>query len=186
MRKDIYTIRAKSSGLRARSAFKLFQINDKYHIIKNGNSVLDLGCWPGGWLIAAKKLNGSSRVAGIDFNDIEPISGVEFYRGDAVEIINKIDGKFDVIISDMAPKTTGIINIDIGRSLELAGLALGIAREKLNSNGNFLVKVFQGSGFNEFVAVLRKNFALVKISKPEASKKRSKELYIVAIGFKSA
>lgn len=184
MRKDIYTIRAKSSGLRARSAYKLFQINGKYNFIKRGNSVLDLGCWPGGWLIAAKKLNGDARVVGIDLMGIEPLNGVEFYRGDAAELINKIVGKFDVVISDMAPKTTGIISLDVDRSLGLAEIAFGIAKEKLNPKGNFLVKVFQGKGFNEFVAELRKSFVNVKISKPEASKMRSKELYVLAIGFK--
>lgn len=183
MKKDIYTVKAKNSGLRARSAYKLFQINDKYHLIKRGDSVLDLGCSPGGWLITAKKL-GALKLVGIDFHDIEPIMGVEFYRGDANEVITKIECKFDVVLSDMAPKTTGIISLDVDRSLGLAEIAFEIAKEKLNPKGNFLVKVFQGKGFPEFVLELRKSFLHVKISKPEASKMRSKELYIVAMGFK--
>ena len=183
MKKDIYTVKAKNSGLRARSAYKLFQINDKYHLIKRGDSVLDLGCWPGGWLVTAKKLGGL-RMVGIDFNDIEPIPNVEFYRGDANEVIAQIEGKFDVILSDMAPKTTGIIHLDVDRSLGLAEMAFEIAKEKLNPKGNFLVKVFQGKGFPEFVLELRKSFLNVKIAKPEASKMRSKELYIAAMGFK--
>ena len=184
MMKDKYTLRAKSSGLRARSAYKLFQINDKYHLIKKGDSVLDLGCWPGGWLIAARKLNGNSRAVGIDLNEIEPIQGIEFYKGDATEVIDGIEGTFDVVISDMAPKTTGIIHLDVDRSLGLAEMALEIAIKKLNSKGNFLVKVFQGKGFNEFVLELRKHFLHVRIAKPEASKMRSKELYLVALGLK--
>ncbi len=183
MHKDKLTIKAKSAGLRARSAYKLFQINDRHHLIKKGDSILDLGCWPGGWLIAAKKL-GASKLAGIDLNDIEPIRGIEFYRGDAIEACKNIGAKFDVVLSDMAPKTTGIINIDVDRSLALAEMALNIALEKLKPKGNFLVKVFQGKGFNEFVLELRKHFRSVKITKPEASKMRSKELYVVAVGLK--
>lgn len=183
MRKDRLTIKAKSSGLRARSAFKLFDINDKFKIIKKGDSVLDLGCWPGGWLIAAKKI-GAIRLVGIDLHDIEQIPGVDAFRGDALEVAKTIKEKFDVVLSDMAPKTTGIINIDVDRSLALAEMALEIALEKLKPNGSFLVKVFQGKGFNEFVIELRKHFSSVKITKPEASKMRSKELYIVATRLK--
>ena len=183
LRKDRLTIKAKSEGLRARSAYKLFQLNDKFRIIKKGDSVLDLGCWPGGWLIAAKKL-GAFRLVGIDLNDIEPIPGVEAYRGDAVEVAKTLEEKFDVVLSDMAPKTTGIINIDVDRSLGLAEMAFEIAIDKLKPKGNFLVKVFQGKGFNEFVLELRKHFSSVRIAKPEASKMRSKELYVVAMGLK--
>lgn len=185
MRKDKLTIKAKSEGLRARSAYKLFQMNDRFKIIRKGDSVLDLGCWPGGWLIAAKKL-GASKLVGIDLTQIEPIEGVEFHKGDAVEISKSLNENFDVVLSDMAPKTTGIIHLDVDRSLGLAEMAMEIAIEKLKPKGNFLVKVFQGWGFNEFVAELRKHFSMVKIAKPEASKMRSKELYVVAMKLKSA
>jgi len=183
--KDTYTIKAKAAGLRARSAYKLFQINKRYRLIKTGDDVLDLGCWPGGWLIAAKRL-GARRVAGIDIMQIEPISGVEFIKGDVLDssTVEKVKGSFDVLLSDMAPKTSGILSIDIARSIELAEAALNIARRFLKPKGNFLVKIFQGEGFGEFFEKVKKHFAFVKTTKPAASKARSKEVYIVGLGFK--
>ncbi len=179
--KDHYTRKAKSSGMRARSAYKLLQICRKYNLIKRKDDVLDLGCWPGGWLIASKKLT-KGRVVGIDLVQIKPIGGVEFYRGDVKEVVKEVSGSFDVVLSDMAPKTTGMIELDVARSIELAELALDVALKKLKDNGNFLVKVFQGEGYEDYLKKVRKSFSFVKAFKPPASKDKSKEMYIIGIG----
>lgn len=185
MTHDHYTDKAKASGMRARSAYKLIQINQKYHLIKKGDSVLDLGCWPGGWLVAASRM-GASRIVGIDLTAIEPIKGVEFFQGDITndETLSKIDGKFDVVLSDMAPKTTGQHDMDVGRSIMLAEIALETAKKMLKPGGNFLAKVFQGSGYIEFVNLARKNFSFFKTVKPDASKQKSREMYVLGMGFK--
>lgn len=177
--RDYYTLKAKKEGFRARSAYKLIQINRKYKLIKKNDDVLDLGCWPGGWLIASKKIS-QGRIVGIDLKQITPIENVEFVKGDVSEV--SIEGKFDVVLSDMAPSTSGIIELDVMKSLELAELALEVALKKLKKNGNFLVKVFQGEGFEEFLKKVKKNFKLAKAFKPEASKSKSKEMYIVGLG----
>ena len=180
---DKFSIRARKEGLRARSAYKLLQINNQYHIIKPGDSVLDLGCWPGGWLVVAKKTN-ASIIVGIDLVDIEKIDGVEFIKGD----INKektyenIIGKFDVVLSDLAPKTTGDNVLDVYRSVDLAKTALKIAKKFLKPKGIFLVKIFQGEGYNEYISSLKKYFSIVKTIKPLASKTKSREMYI--LGFR--
>lgn len=180
--KDKYTIKAKSEGYRARSAYKLFQINKKYKVIKKGDDVLDLGCWPGGWLKVAKKLSKTGRVLGIDLTKIKPIEGVEFIQGDIKEV--KIEGEFDVVLSDMAPKTSGIIGLDVERSLQLSKLALKKAKKHLKNKGNFIVKVFQGKEFDDYLKMVKKYFSFVKTTKPQTSRKRSKEVYIVAMKFK--
>ena len=119
---------------------------------------------------------------GIDLQSIEQIAGVEFIRGDIREV--KIEGIFKVVLSDMAPKTTGMKDVDAARSAELAFLALEKAKEHLIHGGNFLVKIFQGEDFEEFLKEVRKHFTTVKAHKPEASKSKSKEMYILGFGFK--
>ncbi|MFH1637889.1 MAG: RlmE family RNA methyltransferase [Candidatus Woesearchaeota archaeon] len=177
--RDHYTQKARKEGFRARSAYKLLQINQKYRLIKRNDDVLDLGCWPGGWIIAAKKIT-QGRIVGIDLKQIHPIENIEFIKGDARQA--SIEGKFDVVLSDMAPSTTGMIELDVMRSLELAELAFDVALKKLKNNGNFLVKVFQGEGFEDFLRKVKKSFKLAKAFKPEASKSKSKEMYIVGLG----
>jgi 23S rRNA (uridine2552-2'-O)-methyltransferase len=182
---DKYTDKALAEGLRARSSYKLIQINEKYHIVKRGNDVLDLGCWPGGWMIAAKRM-GANKVLGIDLANIEPVVGAEFIQGDIFEskTTRKIIGAFDVVLSDLAPKTSGIRHLDVARSLDLTNAALKIAIKHLKPNGNFLVKVFQGEGYKEFFNEVKKHFMFVKTVKPEASRERSMEVYLLGIGFK--
>lgn len=180
--RDKYTVKAKSEGYRARSAYKLFQINKKYKMIKKGYDVLDLGCWPGGWLKVAKKLSKTGRILGIDLTRIKPIEGVEFIKGDINEV--EIEGKFDVVLSDMAPKTSGIIDLDVERSFQLAEIALGKAKKHLKKNGSFIVKIFQGKNFDEYLKKVKKNFGFAKTTKPETSRKRSKEVYIIGMKFK--
>lgn len=184
--RDYFTKKAVKEGYRARSSFKLKQINQKYNLIKHNSSVLDLGCWPGGWLVAMKEMT-RGRLVGIDLVKINPIEGVEFIRGDITseEIQNRISGKFDVVVSDLAPKTSGIRDLDIGRSIDLSSVALGIAKKFLNPGGSFICKVFQGEGFEDFLNDVRRSFVFCKSVKPEASRKESKEIYIVAKGFKA-
>ena len=182
---DKYTDKALSEGLRARSAYKLLQINSKYHIIKRGDDVLDLGCWPGGWMIAAKRM-GAGRVMGIDLAAIAPVENTEFIQGSVLEskTTKQIQSSFDVVLSDLAPKTSGIRALDVGRSLDLTEAALNIAIKHLKPNGNFLAKVFQGEGYKEFFDEVREHFEFVKTVKPEASRQRSMEVYLLGIGFK--
>ena len=182
---DKYTDKALAEGLRARSAYKLMQINSKYHIIRRGNDVLDLGCWPGGWMVAAKRM-GANRVVGMDLAAIEPVAGAEFIHGDVFEssTLRKIEGSFDVVLSDLAPKTSGNRSLDVARSLDLCESAFRIALKHLKPNGHFLVKVFQGEGYKEFFDEVRKHFEFVKTVKPEASRQRSMEVYLLGIGFK--
>lgn len=183
--KDKYTSKAKAAGLRARSAYKLMQINRKYNIIRPNDSVLDLGCFPGGWLLVAAR-QGATRIVGIDLTPIERIPGVEFIQGDITkeEILAKIGGKFDVVLSDLAPKTTGNRSLDVARSIDLAEIAFKIAKRFLKPGGNFLVKIFQGEGYVEFTNKLKRCFSFFKTIKPGASKSKSKEMYALGIGFR--
>jgi 23S rRNA (uridine2552-2'-O)-methyltransferase len=183
-KKDALTRMAHKEGYRARSAYKLKQINKKFSLIHEGNDVLDLGCFPGGWLIASKEASITGRVVGLDLEQIEPIEGVEFFRCDVKDAGKVAKGKFDVVLSDMAPNTTGNRNLDVSRSFDLAMLALKTARKKLNKNGNFVCKIFQGKETEEFMDEVKKHFKNVRFFKPEASKKRSMEMYVVAQGFK--
>lgn len=183
--RDKYTDKALSGGLRARSAYKLLQINNKYHIIKKGDDILDLGCWPGGWMVAAKRI-GANKVLGIDLAEIQPIENTEFIQGSVLEnkTTNKIQGAFDAVLSDLAPKTSGNRHLDVVRSLDLADAAFKIAQKHLKPNGNFLVKVFQGTGYQEFFNKMKYYFTFTKTVKPEASRQRSMEVYLLGIGFK--
>ncbi len=186
MTRDHYTDKAKAAGMRARSAYKLLQINQKYHIIKPGNSVLDLGCWPGGWLIVAKRA-GALRVVGIDLEPTEKVPGAELIQGDVAEeeTMAKIAGeKFDVVLSDMAPHTSGNAGLDVSVSVALAEIAFERAKEHLKQGGIFLAKIFQGAGFMEYVNMVRKCFSSVRTVKPEASKQGSREMYVLGMGFR--
>lgn len=179
--KDFYTRKSREEGYYARSAYKLKNINKKYHIIKKGDEVLDMGCSPGGWVQACLE-EGCERITGVDVENAKvKDKRFEFIKGDVFGA--RIEGKFDVVISDLAPKTTGDKELDHERSLELAEKALGIAQQKLKEKGNFLCKAFQGKEFEKFVGKARKEFEFVKAVKPEASKKKSREMYIVCKSF---
>ncbi len=184
--RDRLTIKAKKENYRARSVYKLFELNKKYNIIKKNDKVLDLGCYPGSWLQALLKLD--AFAVGVDKKRIKNIENVKFILGDIYDesTINDIIkfGKYDVVISDLAPSTTGIKDIDQENSFLLVKEAFYIAKNVLKENGNFLCKVFQSEKINELINEMKKSFRFVKASKPEASKKRSKEIYIVALGFK--
>lgn len=178
IKKDPFTKLALKQGYRARSAFKLKSLNKNYGLFKKGDSVLDLGCFPGGWMIVCKEAG--AKVIGIDLEKIEEIKGAEFRQIDVYSDEVFRLGSFDVVISDLAPKTTGIREIDHQRSLGLCERALEIANRVLREKGNFLCKTFQGGETNILIKDLKKHFKMVKVTKPEASKKRSKEVYIIA------
>ena len=181
--KDKFTLRAQAEGYRARSAYKLISLNKKYNLIKRNDNLLDLGAWPGSWMQVC--LNLEAKVVGVDIKQINGMKGARFILGDISDLkaLEKIkeNAKYDVVLSDLAPKTTGINDQEL--SLGLSYKALEIAKEVLKRNGNFVCKTFQSQEFNEFLKELKKYFNFVKATKPEASKKKSKEMYIVAKGY---
>jgi len=187
-RKDFYFKKAKEEGYRARSAYKLFELNKKYNLIKRNDRVLDLGCNPGSWLQAASKIS-NGLVVGVDILPMKEIKNVNFIQANVtdkktIDMIKSISNEFDVILSDMAPKTSGIKELDHNKSIYLSEKALEIAENLLVNNGNFLCKVFQGEFFKEFLDNIKKKFEFVKSSKPESSRRESKEIYIIAKGFR--
>ncbi len=185
-RQDYYYWKAKKEGYRSRAAYKLLQINKKFEVIKKGYHVLDLGASPGGWSQVAVELGAS--VVAVDLNPMKPIEGVVFIRGDITkdetkEEIRKVREKFDVVLCDASPKITGKWDIDHFLSMELAKAAFEIAKEFLKPGGNFVVKMFQGSEFDEVVREFRKHFRFKKLHSPPASRKRSAEIYFIGKGF---
>ena len=181
--KDKFTLRAIQEGYRARSAYKLISLNKKYNLIRKNDNVLDLGAWPGSWMQVC--LNLEAKVIGVDIKQIDSMEGARFILGDISELktIERIkeNAKYDVVLSDLSPKTTGINDQEL--SLDLSYKALEIAKEVLKRNGNFVCKTFQSQEFNEFLKELKQYFNFVKATKPEASKKKSKEMYIVCKGY---
>jgi 23S rRNA (uridine2552-2'-O)-methyltransferase len=179
---------AKRVGYRARSAFKLEQIQSKFKIIKKGNTVIDLGAAPGGWSQVAKELVGNhGTVLGIDLSRISPIEGVTFLQGDLTEdsTIEKIkqiigDKKVDVVLSDMSPNISGNYSVDQARSVYLCEHALKLAGLLLKTGGNFICKVFEGEDLQDFIKKADKIFKTVKQFSPPASRKSSSETYIIA------
>lgn len=184
---DHYVHLAKKDGYRARAAYKLLEINEKDKIIKPGTVLADLGSAPGSWSQVAAKLAGDTgKVFALDILPMEPIAGVDFIQGDfressvLAEFEQLLAGRpLDLVICDMAPNMAGNAVIDQTRSIYLCELALDFAAEHLKPGGTFLVKVFQGSGFQEFQAAMKPVFAAVATRKPEASRKRSNEIYLL-------
>lgn len=176
-RKDSYFRRAQAENYVARSAYKLLELNKKYNLIKKNNLVLDLGSSPGSWAQVCLKLK-VKRVVGIDLSHTKvKDKDFRFIKDDIGNIDVENTGKFDVVLSDLAPNTTG--NFDAEASVDLSRKAWTIAKKVLKKNGNFVCKVFQGRGFEELTKEIRKDFEFFKISKPDASRKRSKEIYMI-------
>lgn len=183
--RDHYYRLAKEEGYRARSAYKLLQINEKFHIIKRGDAVVDLGAAPGGWLQVAAKLSGGI-VVGVDIEEILPIPGVVTIQADITEertvelVKDALGGEADVVICDAAPNLTGAWDMDHAVSVDLARSALKMAKKILKPKGNFAVKVFQGDLFLDFLNDVRREFSSVQAHSPPASRKESAETYVVA------
>lgn len=185
---DEFVKKAQKEGYRSRAAYKLLEIIGKDQIIKTGFKVLDLGAAPGGWSQVAIKIVGKTgQVIATDILPVESIANVYFLQGDFTEegIYEKLlsltkEQKINVVLSDMAPNMSGQISIDQPKSMYLAELALDMATKVLSQNGHFVVKIFQGEGFDTFILNTRKNFKKVVIRKPKASRPRSKEVYLIA------
>jgi 23S rRNA (uridine2552-2'-O)-methyltransferase len=190
---DVFVKRAREAGYRSRALFKLEDIQRSDRILKPGTTIVDLGAAPGGWSqYAAKVLQGRGRIVALDILPMDAIHGVEFIQGDFTtdEVLEQLmtligSDRPQLVMSDMAPNTTGIATVDQDRSMHLAELALDFAGKVLAPGGDFLVKVFQGRDFQPFVRQLRDRFATVKVRKPPASRQRSPELYLLARTFNS-
>jgi 23S rRNA (uridine2552-2'-O)-methyltransferase len=187
---DPYVKRALAQGLRSRAAFKLEELDRTEHLLKPGMVVIDLGAAPGGWSqYAAKTLNGKGSVIAVDLLAMDALPGVEQIRGDfrepaALEALERLlaGRPVDLVMSDMAPNMSGIDSVDQPRQLHLAELALDFAKIHLRPGGSILAKIFQGSGFQQFILGVRREFATVRMKKPTASRARSAEMYMLATG----
>lgn len=185
---DPYVKRAQKAGYRARSSWKLVELDEKDRLFRPGQRVVDLGAAPGGWCqVAREKVGETGRVIGLDLLPMEPLDGVTFIQGDfredgpLAELEAALEGqRVDLVLSDMAPNMSGIGPADQARSIHLAELAAAFAEEWLEDDGVFVVKVFQGQGFDALLAALRKSYASVRVRKPAASRSESREVYLVA------
>jgi 23S rRNA (uridine2552-2'-O)-methyltransferase len=190
---DPYVKLAQKDGYRARAAYKLLEIDDKDRLIKPGMVIVDLGSTPGSWSqVAIQQLKGNGRVIALDLLPMVGIPGVEFIQGDFREdaILEQLEetlgGKpIDLVISDMAPNISGITSVDQPNAVYLTELAVDFSLKWLKPEGNFLVKVFIGSGFEEIVKVMRESFEKVVTRKPKASRDRSTEVYLIGLKRKS-
>ena len=184
-RRDIYVRQSKVDGYRARSVYKLIEIDEKFKIFKGGLSVIDIGAAPGSWSQYALKASKSGKLISIDLKKMEPIGNSIQIQGDFTEektqeeIKKNINSKVDVVMSDMAVDTTGIKNIDSIQTGELCKEAMFFAKDLMKENGYFISKIFMGGTFNEIVAEGKKYFKEVKVFKPKSSRKDSKESFIV-------
>ncbi len=191
---EYYYKKAKEENYRSRSTYKLIQANEKYGFIRLRDVVVDLGAAPGGWIQAARKMTGKyGFVLGVDLKPIEPFTQdyVRTIIGDLTEaeiveqILSFLPRRADVVMSDAAPNITGVWEVDHARQIELATKALDIAMQILRPNGNFFVKLFEGDLMNEFVQTVKGHFEEVKIVKPQASRAKSSEMYLLALGLKT-
>ena len=189
---DKYVQQAKKKGFRSRAWFKLEEIQQSDNIFKPGMTVVDLGAAPGGWSqYVVQQLGNKGRIIACDLLPMDPIVGVDFLQGDFRDelvlkaLLDRVgDNKVQVVMSDMAPNMSGTPAVDIPRSMYLVELALDMCRDVLAPGGSFIVKVFQGEGFDEYMGQIRSLFTKVKVRKPDASRSRSREVYIVATGRK--
>jgi len=189
---DPYVKKAQQAGYRSRATFKLDEINKKDKLIKPGMAVVDLGSAPGGWSdYALHKVGDKGTVVALDILDMAPLSGVHFIQGDFREddVLDELNAvlngqQIDLVLSDMAPNITGVDSIDQPSSMYLVELALDFAQTNLSKQGSFLVKVFQGEGFDQYLKAMRDTFAKVVTRKPDASRARSREVYLLGRGLK--
>jgi 23S rRNA (uridine2552-2'-O)-methyltransferase len=190
---DPYVKQAQKDGYRSRASYKLIELNEKDRLMRPGMLIVDLGSAPGGWSQVAGRIVGEKgRVIATDILPMDHVHNVDFIQGDFTDdaVFNQIlealgDKRPDLIISDIAPNISGIDSADQASSMYLVELALDMARKVLKPRGNFVAKVFQGSGSDAYLKELRKSFEKVSIRKPAASRPRSREVYVVARGFKA-
>jgi 23S rRNA (uridine2552-2'-O)-methyltransferase len=194
-KRDYYYKKAKEEKYRSRAAYKLFQAIEKYHFMKRGDAVVDLGAAPGGWTQAARKIVGSKGfVLGVDLKPIDPFpqSNVRTIIGDINEqetieqILSMLPRKADVVISDASPNISGIWEVDHARQIDLAQQALKIALETLRPSGNFFVKVFEGDLLVDFINKVKRHFEIMRIIKPKASRAKSSEIFVLGMRLKEA
>ncbi|MBM7454369.1 23S rRNA (uridine2552-2'-O)-methyltransferase [Oceanisphaera litoralis] len=189
---DKYVQQAQKKGLRSRAVFKLEELQGRDRLLKHGMTVVDLGAAPGGWSqYSVEQVGLKGKVIACDLLAMDPIAGVDFLQGDFRDeaVLNALlervgEDKVDVLLSDMAPNMSGTPEVDQPRSMYLVELALDMCRQVLAPKGSFVVKVFQGAGFDEFLLEVRRSFSSVRVRKPDSSRPRSREVYIVATGFK--
>lgn len=187
---DEYVKRSKIDGYRSRASYKLLELNKRDKFLKSGMTVIDLGAAPGGWSqIAANQVGKKGRVIALDLLPIDPIAGVEFLQGDFQEekVLEELldllgQDPVDLLLSDMAPNMSGVDAVDIPRSYYLAELALDLAQQTLKQGGDLVVKLFHGDGFEQYMQQARKQFKKVYTRKPDASRSRSREVYLLAKG----
>jgi 23S rRNA (uridine2552-2'-O)-methyltransferase len=191
-KKEHFYQEAKRIGYRARSAFKLQQIQNRFHLIPKNGIVIDLGAAPGGWSQVAKELVGEQGVViGVDLSSIKPIDNIQFIRGDLTksetveEIKDLMNGRHaDIVLSDMSPDISGNYSVDQARSVWLCESALHVVDQVLRQNGHFICKIFEGEDTKSFIEKVKQQFMVVKTFSPEASRKSSSEVYILAKSFK--
>ena len=188
---DPYVQAAQAQGWRSRAAFKLMELDDRYSLIQHGSRVIDLGAAPGGWSqVAAKR--GASAIVGVDLLSIEPVSGARFIQGDFSDphmperLQAEMGGLADLVLSDIAPNTTGHTATDHIRIIAMAEMALDFALQALAPGGNFVAKVLQGGSEQALLQSMKRAFSVVRHAKPPASRKDSSELYVVAKGFRAS
>jgi 23S rRNA (uridine2552-2'-O)-methyltransferase len=188
---DPYVAAAHRHGYRSRAAFKLIELDDRFHLLRRGIRIVDLGCAPGGWTqVAVERVGPRGRVVGVDLAETDLIAGATLLRADLTELTaldqikQALTGDADVVLSDMAPATTGHAPTDHLRIIALADAAFAIAQTILAPGGTFVAKVFRGGAEGELLGDLKRTFAEVKHAKPPASRAESAEIYVVAKGFR--
>ena len=189
---DPYVKQSWQDGYRSRASYKLLALDEKDKLFRSGMTVIDLGAAPGGWSqVAAERVGDKGVVIASDILEMDALAGVDFIQGDFTEepvlngILDRLQNRpVDLVMSDMAPNMSGMAAIDQPQAMYLVELALELARETLSPGGRFLAKVFQGEGFDDYLKALRNDFQRVVTRKPEASRARSREVYLLAEGFK--
>ncbi len=189
---DVYVKQAHQKGLRSRAYFKLEELDQKEKLFKKGMTIVDLGAAPGGWSqYLSQKFQNQAKLLALDILPIAELPGVDFICGDFTEdsVLAELSAKLeprevDIVISDMAPNWSGCKHIDLPKAMFLAELAADFAISFLKPGGNFLIKLFQGEGFDDYLKLVRTHFSKVSILKPQASRDRSREFYLLAKGFK--
>jgi 23S rRNA (uridine2552-2'-O)-methyltransferase len=189
---DPYVKKSQKDGYRSRAVYKLEELDQKYKLLGKGVTVVDLGAAPGGWSqYVAYKMGSQGKIFALDILEMDPLPDVDFIQGDFREeavlnqLLDKIgEHKADLVLSDMAPNMSGVDAVDQPRGMYLCELALELAQTVLAKGGNYVVKVFQGEGFDDYIRQCREVFDKVLIRKPDASRGRSREVYVVGIGYK--